>query len=219
MPNNKSIKNAMLVIIALIIIAIIALIVLKPIYIKYHLPKPVAINTTNQPTIGNKNAKIHFVVFEDLKCSNCARFSNEIFPTIKKEYIDTGIAKYTMINLAFIPGSMPAANAARCVYAQNHALFFDYIEAIYKNQPPENSNWATVPKLMIIASHIKEINSDQLAQCLIQDPYNQFFQNNLKNAMIVMGKEVATPSLYINGIKVDPLTISHIKEIVTVLKK
>lgn len=218
MSNNKPIKIAMMTIIALVLIAIITMLILKPIYIKHHLPKPVSINTTNEPTIGNPDAKIHFVVFEDLKCSNCARFSNEIFPSIQKEFIDTGIARYTMINLAFLPGSMPAANAAHCIYKQNPTLFFDYIKAIYKNQPPENENWATIPKLMIIASGIKGINSDQLASCLVQSPYDQLIQNNLKEAIKVMNRNVATPTLYINGIKVEPLTMSHIKEMVSALK-
>lgn len=217
MQDNRMIKIFVLITTTLSIIALIAFIFIKPIYIRNQLPKPVLINTTDQPTLGNTTAKIHFVVFEDLKCVNCARFNNKIFPLIKKNYINTGKATYTMINLAFIPGSMPAANAARCVYKQNHALFFKYLETIYKNQPPEESNWATVPRLMIFASKIKGINTDQLAQCLIQTPYNQLIQNNLKEASDVMNHLVATPALYINGIKVEPLTMARIQEIVRVI--
>ena len=65
------------------------------------------IDTTNQPTRGNPNAKVHIVVFEDLKCIACKNFNNTVLPQIKKQFIDTNIAKYTVINLAFIPGSMP----------------------------------------------------------------------------------------------------------------
>src|SRR3990167_10099812 len=165
----KAIKISVLFVISIVILGVVGFFIVKPILYKSDLPKPVTINTINQPMIGNPKAKIHFVVFEDLKCSNCARFNNTVFPYLKKKYIETSQANYTMINLAFIPGSMPAANAARCIYMQNNALFFDYIDAIYKNQPPEDSDWATVPKLMIIASRIKAIQSDQLAQCLIQD--------------------------------------------------
>lgn|SRR3990167_271688 len=216
--SGHTIKVLMIIIIAIVVVAIAVFMIIKPYYIRSHLPKAVVINTSQQPTLGNRGAKIHFVVFEDLKCMNCARFSNQIFPMIKKEYIDTGIAKYTMINVAFVPGSLPAANAAHCIYAQNPALFFDYVEHIYKNQPPENENWATVPKLMLFAKNLKGLNTDQFAQCLIQSPYDQVIQNNLNEAIKVMGSQVATPSLYINGIKVDPVTKARVKEIIQAVK-
>jgi len=63
------------------------------------LPKPVLINTINQPTVGNSKAKLHIVVFEDLKCVNCMRFNTLLYPKIKKKYIDNGKAKYTVITI------------------------------------------------------------------------------------------------------------------------
>lgn len=212
--NNRIVKTTMLSIIALIIIAVFAFLFIKPLFIKKSLPKPVVIDTQNQPTLGNGQAKVHFVAFEDLKCNNCARFNRDIMPYIKKKFIDTGVANYTMINLAFIPGSMPAANAARCVYMQNNDLFFAYTDYIFHHQPPEDQNWATVPNLLIFASKVNGINSDQLAQCLVKSPYDQFMQDNLKQASKVMNKTVRTPTLYVNGIMVTPLTQSQIDTVV-----
>ena len=103
--------------ILLVLLSVVAFLFLPQAQAK---PAPaMQIDTTDQPTRGNPNAKVHIVVFEDLKCIACKNFNNTILPQIKKQYIDTGIAKYTVINLAFIPGSMPAANAARCIYTQN----------------------------------------------------------------------------------------------------
>lgn len=216
--KNLFVKIAMLCILGLLIAGTIIFYFIRPIIIRDHLPKPISIDTTNQPTLGKSHVKIHLVAFEDLKCSNCARFNVEIFPYIKKQLIDTGIANYTMINLAFVPGSMPAANAARCVYAQNKKLFFDFTEYLFQNQPPENQDWATIPALMIDAGKIKGINTDQLAQCMINNSYEAFIQNNLKIAMKAMGQEVQTPALYINGIKVDPLTKKQINIIIGAIK-
>ena len=212
--NNAKVKIMMLGVIAIVLVAIIAFFYIKPLLIKKELPKPVTLNTQNQPTLGNPNAKIHMVAFEDLKCSNCARFNVELMPYIKKEFIDTGVAKYTMINLAFIDGSMPAANAAHCVYTQNKKLFFDFTSYIFTHQPPENENWATVPNLLNFAGKIKGINTDQLAQCIVESPYDGLIKANLKQAMTVMGGTVSTPTLYINGIVVKPLTKSRIKAVI-----
>lgn len=173
--------------------------------------KAVKIATQQQPTIGNPKAKVHIVAFEDLKCGNCMRFNTTLLPIIKRKYIDTGIARYTMINLAFIPGSMPAANAARCIYVQNDKLFFKFVDYIYDHQPPENQNWATLPKLLEMAQNIKGINLQDLKACMVTAKYNSVINDNFKIATQVMGPTVATPTIYINGLKVDPLTMDNIR--------
>ena len=44
-------------------------------------------------TSGNKSAKITIIAYESLTCSHCADFHNDVYPQLKKEYIDTGLAK------------------------------------------------------------------------------------------------------------------------------
>lgn len=216
--NNKVIRVAMISIIGVIILVVLGLFFLKPLLIKKELPKPVRINTTNQPLLGNPTAKIKMIAFEDLKCMNCARFNREIMPYIEKHYIKTNIANYTLINVAFIDGSLPAANAARCVYAQNKDLFFPYVEYIFQHQPPETQNWATVPTLLNFANEIKGIDTDQLAQCIIKSPYDQLIHDNLAQAMKIMSGGVSTPSLYINGILVTPTTKEQIDKVIEAVK-
>lgn len=215
--NNALVKKIMLIILGLVFIGLIGFLFIKPMIIKDELPKPVVINTQDQPTMGNPAAKVHIVAFEDLKCVNCARFNKEMMPYIQKQYIDTGIAKYTLINLAFVNGSMPAANAARCIYKQNPKLFFPFVETIFAHQPPEETDWATIPTLMDFASKIKGVDSTQLAKCLVSSPYTPFIQNNLQMAMKLM-PIVQTPTIYINGVLVRPLTKSQIETVINATK-
>lgn len=208
---NKTIKWLVVIVIILAVAGGITAFMLKP---KAKIPDPIRINTKGQPMMGNPKAKLHIVAFEDLKCSNCKRYNNTLFPTIKKEYIDTGKANYTMVNLAFIPGSINAANAARCVYMQNKTLFFPYVKYIYQHQPPEEENWTTIPKLVQFASNIKGINTQQLSQCIFKSPYTSFIRNNLKMAEKIMKDGVVmTPTLYINGRIVRPLSIQRFNTI------
>ena len=196
----------MIIIVVLVALGIITLLFFQQSQSHLKIPKAFTINTSNQPTMGNPRAKVHVVAFEDLKCSNCARFNNTLFPYIKKTYIDTGKAKYTMINLAFIQGSLPAANAARCIYHQKQPLFFSFVKAVYANQPPENEDWANIPKLLDYASKIPGVNTTALTNCLIQTPYEKRIAQNMSIANKVMNDQVATPSIYINGILVRPLS-------------
>ena len=42
---------------------------------------------------GNDNAKITIIAYESLTCSHCADFHKNVYPQLKKDYIDTGLAK------------------------------------------------------------------------------------------------------------------------------
>lgn len=208
--TSKSIKVLMLGVIAAIIIAGVFVFLLYP---RVPLPQAVSIDTSHQPTMGDANAKVEIVVFEDLKCGNCMRFATTLLPNIKKSYIDTGKAKLVVMNLAFIPGSMPAANAARCVYTQSNELFFKYIDYIYHHQPTETDDWATVPTLLQFASHVPGIQQDKLSKCLLRMPYTSIIDNNLKIATKVMKGNVGTPSVFINGVLVSPLTLKQFDQV------
>ena len=43
--------------------------------------------------VGNESAKISIIAFESLTCSYCAKFHQDVYPLLKKEYLDTGLAK------------------------------------------------------------------------------------------------------------------------------
>ena len=44
---------------------------------------------------GNINAKITIIAYESLTCSHCANFHKDVYPQLKKDYIDT---KLMMVN-------------------------------------------------------------------------------------------------------------------------
>lgn len=194
-----------------VIIAVAAFFILKP---HQDLGPKVIIQTAGLPTLGDPKAKNQIVAFEDLKCGNCALYNKILFPQIKSQLIDSGKAKYSVILLAFIPGSPPAANAAYCLYQQNPDYFFPFVEYVYQNQPDENTNWATVSQLMQFANAaVPKANQQELSMCLIDGNNDARVTNNLNIAKSVMGESVSTPSLYVNGHKVTNLTMDGIKSL------
>jgi len=66
--------------------------------------------------VGNKNAKITIIAFESLTCSHCANFHKDVYPELKKEYLDTGLAK---IEFRHFPLDIAAFNASKVSQCKN----------------------------------------------------------------------------------------------------
>lgn len=187
---------------------------------KTELPPSIPLNTKGQPTIGYSKARVHVIVFEEPKCSHCRDFNNEIFPLIKKEYIDTNKIKYTLIPVSFLPGSMPAAVAALCVYNENRLypndeLFFKYFDYLYRNQPTEKSDWATPQTLIKYAQATSPaIQIDHLQNCVERETYRVQVEQNTAYGKEVMNGTIITPTVYVNGIVVKEVSIEEIRKLI-----
>ncbi len=193
-------------------------------FLRPGLPNPIHINTKGQPTIGYTKARVHVVVFEEPKCSNCREFHHQIYPKIKKNYIDKNKITYTVIPVSFLPGSMPAAVALLCVYNidplyPNNELYFAYLGYIYEHQPSESQDWATIDRLIEFAQKTSPaIDTDKLRKCLEKQAYRVKIQQNTDYGQKIMGGVISTPTVYVNGIEA-PLTFEAISDIIDEVAK
>ena len=94
---------------------------------------------------GNENAKITIVAYESLTCSHCADFHKDIYPQLKKEYIDTGLAKIEFRHFPLDIAALNAAKVAQCKQDQS----LEILESLYFNQ-----------KVWVKGSTIDEINKN-----------------------------------------------------------
>ena len=79
---------------------------------------------------GNVDAKITIIAYESLTCSHCANFHKDVYPQLKKDYIDTGLAK---IEFRHFPLDIAAFNASKISQCkQNKRL--EILESLYSNQ-------------------------------------------------------------------------------------
>jgi protein-disulfide isomerase len=79
---------------------------------------------------GNENAKITIIAYESLTCSHCANFHKDVYPKLKKEYIDTGLAK---IEFRHFPLDIAALNASKIAQCNNEQSL-EILESLYLNQ-------------------------------------------------------------------------------------
>ena len=108
-----------------------------------------SISTTNAEVkriiSGNENAKITIIIYESLTCSHCASFHKEVYPELKENYIDTGLAKIEFRNFPLDIAALNASKLAQC--ESNQSL--EILEALYSNQ----QNW-------VKGSTIEELNTN-----------------------------------------------------------
>ena len=79
---------------------------------------------------GNKDAKITIITYESLTCGHCADFHKDIYPQLKKEFIDTGIVK---IEFRHFPLDMAALNASKIAQCNNNGKS-DLLHFLFSNQ-------------------------------------------------------------------------------------
>ncbi len=147
--------------------------------------------------VGNKSAKISIIAFESLTCSHCANFHKDVYPLLKKEYLDTGLAK---IEFRHFPLDIAAFNASKVSQCKNDGDP-EIMERLYANQ----QKW-------VRGNTVEEANLN-LKKFLISQGYNIDFESCINNKQIedfVLNDRIdgvknfkvnATPTIIINNEK------------------
>jgi len=146
---------------------------------------------------GNENAKITIIAYESLTCSHCANFHIDIYPLLKKDYIDTGLAK---IEFRHFPLDIAAFNASKIAQCKNDKGL-EILESLYSNQ-----------QAWVKGSTTEEINSN-LKKFLEKKGFKLDFEKCINNKEIedfVLNDRIegaknykvnATPTIIINDKK------------------
>ncbi len=154
-------------------------------------------NEIKRIVIGNENAKISIIAYESLTCSHCANFHIDVLPDLKKEYIDTGIAK---IEFRHFPLDVAAFNASKIAQCKNDGNS-EILNILYLNQ----SKW-------IKGGTIDEVN-ENLKKFLVSEGIQVDFEKCTNNKSIedfVLNDRIegvkkfkvnATPTIIINDKK------------------
>ena len=146
---------------------------------------------------GNKNAKITIIAYESLTCSHCANFHKEVYPQLKKEYIDTGLAK---IEFRHFPLDIAAFNASKITQCKEDQSL-EILESLYLNQ-----------QAWVKGNTVEEINNN-LKKFIEKEGFKVDFEKCINNKEIedfVLNDRIegsknfkvnATPTIIINDKK------------------
>ena len=146
---------------------------------------------------GNEKAKITIIAYESLTCSHCADFHIDVYPQLKKDYIDTGLAK---IEFRHFPLDIAALNASKIAQC-NLDKSLEILDTLYSNQQA----WVKGSTIEDINNNLKKFLNKKVfiinfEKCLNNKEIEDFVLNDRiegsKNFKIN-----ATPTIIINNEK------------------
>ena len=146
---------------------------------------------------GNADAKITIIAYESLTCSHCADFHKDVYPKLKKEYIDTGLAKIEFRHFPLDIAAFNASKIAQCKTDQS----LNILESLYSNQKA----WVKGNTVEVINDNLKKFIENEgfkinFEECINNKAIEDFVLNDrvegAKNFKIN-----ATPTIIINNKK------------------
>ena len=151
-------------------------------------------NDIKRIKIGNENAKITILAYESLTCSHCAKFHINVYPELKKEFIDTGIVK---IEFRHFPLDVAALNAAKISQCNNDGDT-KILNSLYLNQ----SKWVKGNSIDEVNKNLKKfLNSEGFQidynKCTTNKDIEDFILNDRVEGTRKF-KVNATPTIIIN---------------------
>ncbi len=160
-------------------------------------------------TEGNASAKIKILVYESLTCPHCATFHKEIYPDLKKEFIDKGLVK---IEFRSFPLDLASLNASKIAHCKNDGKP-DILHFLYYNQ----EKWAQGETIDQINLKLETIlNKENFAIDFDKCINNKKIEDHILEDRIKSVKKFeinSTPTLIINNKKFDkPLTFKNLKK-------
>src|SRR6056300_1446015 len=160
--------------------------------------------------VGNEDAKITIIAFESLTCSHCANFHKDVYPQLKEEYLDTGLAKIEFRHFPLDVAAFNASKVSQCKNDGDSAI----LNSLYANQ----QKW-------VKGSSVKEAN-ENLQKFLVSEGFDLDFEKCINNKEIedfVLNDRIdgvkkfkvnATPTIVLNAKKFEKtLTYKNLKKI------
>ena len=158
---------------------------------------------------GNENAKITIIAYESLTCSHCANFHKDVYPQLKKDYIDTGLVKLEFRHFPLDIAAFNASKISQCKNDGDSAI----LNSLYANQ----QKW-------VKGSSVQEAN-ENLQKFLTSEGFDINFDECINNKEIedfVLKDRIdgaknfkvnSTPTIVINDKKFEKtLTYKNLKK-------
>ncbi len=148
---------------------------------------------------GKEDAKITIISFESLTCGHCADFHKNVYPNLKKDFIDKGLVK---IEFRHFPLDIAAFNASKIAQCNNDGKS-DLLHILFSGQ----KKWAKGKTPEETTGYLKkfltneDINID-FEKCLNDKNIEDYVLNDRIEG-VKKFKVNATPTIIINDKKFD----------------
>ncbi len=159
--------------------------------------------------MGDANAKVTIVEYASMTCPHCRSFHEQVLPTIKKDYIETGKVKYILRPFPFDGDRRGEAAFMLAKCAPNNS-YYAMIDALFSTQDVWAGKGNPVPELLRI-SKLSGMTEDDFKECLgNQELLTQIIDGRNK-AVKDFGVR-STPTVFVNGDKLDDATLDTVTQ-------
>lgn len=157
--------------------------------------------------VGDPNAKVKLMVFEDFQCPSCKQYVNTVEKQLTDStYISSGQVYYEFMHFPFIDSnsitkeSHQAANASMCALEQGR--FWDYHDILFANQGAvENGGSFNDKRLQAFAESLG-FDMTKFNQCFSADKYSTQIDADHQQGLSL--GVTGTPTIFLNGKSVTP---------------
>ncbi|MCU4717312.1 DsbA family protein [Halapricum hydrolyticum] len=159
------------------------------------------------PVLGDPDADVTVMVFEDYVCGHCASYVVEHFPDLGEEYIQPGTIRYEHheFPLPLSEESWRAPNAARAVQdTAGSAAYWEYSQRLYRNQSDLGPD--------LYESLAEDVGADPglVRSAAVDEQYSETIQAD-KQFGDSLGVE-ATPTVFVNDTALDSYDFETISQ-------
>ena len=148
---------------------------------------------------GKEDAKITIIAYESLTCGHCADFHKDVYPELKKDFIDKGLVK---IEFRHFPLDIAAFNASKIGQCNNDGKS-DVIHILFSGQEKWGKGKTPEEATLYLKKFIKNEGVDvDFDKCLNDKDIEDYV---LKDRIegVKKFKVNATPTIIINDKKFD----------------
>lgn len=143
---------------------------------------------------GDPNAPVRIDEYASLSCSHCAMFHKNIFPKLKKEFIDTGKVYFVFNDFPLNGQALTASLVLRCMPEDRYHGFLSFL---YDTQ----DKWAYEANFLNILKQNAKLaggNGDKIEACLKDETVRTALVTKMQDASKTHQIN-STPSFVING--------------------
>jgi protein-disulfide isomerase len=121
--------------------------------------------------LGDPDAPATIVEIADLQCPFCAQYSVQALPTVVRDYVRPGKVNYELHIRSFLGrDSVRAAGAASAAAQENR--MYQFADFFYRNQGPENTDYANADFIRSIAGQVPGLDVEKLVAAA-DDPVDE----------------------------------------------
>jgi protein-disulfide isomerase len=155
--------------------------------------KPVSLSDM---ALGPANAAVTIVEYASMTCPHCAAFTENVFPKIKTDFIDTGKIRFVFREFPLDIKAAAGSMLARCIAKDDSGKYFAVVDLLFKSQ----AEWAG-PKTTETLKRIGKqagLTEKNVEDCLKDQAMLDKISADQKYATDVL-KVNSTPTFFING--------------------